>query len=55
MIIRTNVVAPTQPAKKEAPTKVVEEKIVTKKVEKTSTDKVKKILREIEEEVSHEE
>lgn len=55
MIIRTNVVAPTQPAKKEAPTKVVEEKKVVKKPVEKSTDKVKKILQEIEEEVSHEE
>ena len=46
MIIRTNVVAPTRPAKKEAPTKVVEERKVKKSVVKKPAEEVKKIFEE---------
>ena len=45
MVIRTNVVAPTRPIKKEAPTKVVEKK-VKKSVVKKPTEEVKKIFEE---------
>lgn len=45
MVIRTNVVAPTRPVKKEVPTKVVEKK-VKKSVIKKPTEEVKKVFEE---------